>query len=305
MINWLREPLVHFLVLGAALFVAYELRQRHAAADESSQIAFSAGDVAQLAAHFESENHRPPTAEELDSLVEARIEEEVLYREALRLGLDRDDALIKARLAEKMRFFAADISDIQEPTDAELQAYFQAHTDRFIEPSRVTFRHIYFSNDRRGVAAKTDAETALPKLAAEPKDSQLASTLADSFMFLDYYNDYPLDELASEFGQTFCQAISTTPPGSWAGPLQSAHGWHLVFVDRVTPARTPDFAAAKNEAKTSWLNEQQAAAWQKSYQQMRDRYTVARPTANQYTQPKTTTNPPAAPQPATNTEESQ
>jgi len=274
----LREPLLHFLLLGAALFAIYEYRQRGAGgAEPAYQITLTSNDVQQLATAFEAQQHRPPSSAELNSLVENKVAEEVLYREALAMGLDKDDTVVKARMAEKMQFLGEDVSGVHEPTTAELKAWFDKHTDQFATPSRASFRHLYFSTDRRGQAALGDAEKALPKLASESKDSKVASSLADSFMFQDYYTDYPLEELTNEFGPQFAPALAKLKPGSWQGPIESTHGWHLVFLDTITPTRTPEFAEIESEVKTAWLADEREQAWRNAYEAMRAKYSVALP----------------------------
>jgi hypothetical protein len=141
----------------------------------------------------------------------------------------------------------------------------------------VSFRHLYFSPDRRRQRARDDAVNALAKLAGQPEDSKLAASLADPFMFQDYYRDRAPDYLGKEFGPQFAQAVEKLIPGSWQGPIESGFGWHLVFVDTVIPGRIPAFEEIEPDVKTAWLGEQKAEAWQKAYTAMRAKYTVLLP----------------------------
>ena len=276
--RWLREPLLHFLVLGVALFAVdgYVHRGRRGV-DSSRDIALTLDDLRQLDLYFESQWRRPPTAEEFSRLVEDKVREEVLYREALAMGLDKDDTIVKRRMAQKMQFLAEDVAAAHEPSTEELKTWFAKNTEKFALPSRATFRHLYFSFDRRGQRARDDATAALGKLAGEPGDSKLASSLADPFMFQDYYGDRTPGELTKEFGPTFAQGLFRMKPGSWQGPIESGYGWHLVWIESVTPERVPDFEEVEPDVKTAWLGDQKERAWRKAYEEMRAKYTVLLP----------------------------
>ena len=157
----------------------------------------------------------------------------------------------------------------REPTVAELNAWYEKNRDKFTLPSRVSFRHLYFSPDRRGQHARDDAVNAVSKLAGQPQDSKLVASLADPFMFQDYYRDRAPDYLGKEFGPQFAQAVAKLAPGSWQGPIESGFGWHLVFVDTLIPGRFPAFEEIEPDVKTAWLGEQKAQAWEKAYKTMR------------------------------------
>jgi peptidyl-prolyl cis-trans isomerase C len=273
-----REPLVHFLLIGAALFaVDHYVQPVRGAAPSSKQIQLSLDELAQLALIFQSQWRREPTPEEFNRLVENRVQEEILYREALAMGLDKDDTIVKRRMAQKLQFLAEDVAAAREPKTAELKSWFEKNKSMFAQPSRASFRHLYFSPDHRGQRARADAAKALVKLAGQPQDAKLAASLADPFMFQDYYRDRAPDYLSKEFGPKFAQAVAKLPPGSWQGPVESGLGWHLVFVDTVIPGRVPDFEEIEPDVKTAWLGEQKAQAWQKAYAEMRAKYTVLLP----------------------------
>jgi parvulin-like peptidyl-prolyl isomerase len=293
----LREPLIHFLLVGAALFAAYHyLQPAQSAAPSSKQIQLSVDQLAQLAVLFQSQWRRDPTPEEFGRMVEQKVQSEVLYREALAMGLDKDDEIVKRRMAQKMQFLAEDVAAAREPTTAELEAWFATNADKFALPKRVSFRHLYFSPDRRGNSAREDAAKALAQLAGQPEDTKLAESLADPFMFQDYYRDRAPDYLGKEFGPQFAQAVEKLPTGSWQGPIESGFGWHLVFVDTVIPGRVPDFEEIEADVKTAWLGEQKTLAWDKAYQEMRAKYTVLLPVPPEGTNgtPPSPTTPQAA-----------
>ena len=203
--------------------------------------------------------------------------EEVLYREALALGLDKDDTIVRRRMAQKIQFLVEDAA--REPPREELATWYLANRDQFALPSRVSFRHLYFSPDRRGARARDDAAAALTKLAGQPEDSSLAANLADAFMFQEYYRDRAADFLGKEFGPNFALAVAKLSPASWQGPVESGFGWHLVFIDALIPGRVPAFEEVENDVKQAWFAAQKARAWEKAYKEMRAKYTVQLPTA--------------------------
>jgi hypothetical protein len=276
--RFLREPLVHFLLAGALLIGLYDLAQSgRPAAAPSTEIRLSLDDIAQLTLLYESQWRRPPTPQELELMVENKVQQEILYREALAMGLDKDDEIVKRRMAQKMEFLAEDVAAAREPTSAELQSWYQQNSATFAMPSRVSFRHLYFSPDRRGTRAHDDAAAALTQLGGQPEDTTLGPSLADPFMFQEYYRDRAPDYLGKEFGPQFAKAVEALTPGSWQGPIESGFGWHLVYVDTVIPGRVPAFEEIEQDVKIAWLNQQKAQAWEKAYKDMRARYTVLLP----------------------------
>jgi len=274
----LREPLVHFLLIGVVLFGAYALVQGGRPATASStEIRLTLDELGQLALLYQSQWKRPPTPQELDRMVESKVEQEVLYREALAMGLDKDDEIVKRRMAQKMQFLAEDVAAAREPTTAELSAWYENNSASFAQPPRLSFRHLYFSPDRRGDGARGDAVQALAKLAGQPEDARIAGALADPFMFQDYYRDRAPDFLGKEFGPQFALAVARLAPGSWQGPIESGFGWHLVFVDTVIPGRVPAFEEIEPDVRIAWLGEQKKRGWENAYREVRAKYTVLMP----------------------------
>jgi len=279
MTRLLREPLLHFLLIGALLFGLYGLAPPGplTTVAPSKEIRLSLDEINQLTQLFQSQWRRAPTPQELQRLVETKVEQEILYREALAMGLDKDDEIVKRRMAQKMQFLAEDVAAAREPTTDELKAWFETNSAKFAQPPRLGLRHLYFSTDRRGVRAREDAQQALVQLAGQPVDTQAAAALADPFMFQDYYRDRSPEFLGKEFGAPFAVAVAKLPPGSWQGPIESGFGWHLVFVDTVVPGRVPAFEEVEADVRAAWLREQKALAWAKSYKTMRESYTVLLP----------------------------
>jgi hypothetical protein len=284
----LREPLIHFLLIGAAFFAAYRnLQPARNAASSAKEIQLSVDELSQLAILFQSQWRRDPTTDEFRLLVEQKVQSEVLYREALAVGLDKNDEIVKRRMAQKMQFLAEDVAAAREPTTEELKAWYAKNSDKFAMPKRVSFRHLYFSPDLRGKNAHDDAAKALGQLAGQPVEAKLDESFSDPFMFQQYYRDRATDYLGKEFGPQFAQAVTKLTTGSWQGPIESGFGWHLVFVDTAIPGRVPEFEEISADVKTAWLGEQKTLGWDKAYKEMRAKYTVLLPSP-----PKATNAPP-------------
>jgi len=275
--RWLREPLLHFLVIGLALFGLYSYMNRGRGDIASpTQIVLSLEELRTMQMYFESQWRRPPTPQEFQAMVEDKIKEEVLYREGLVMELDKGDTIVKRRMAQKVQFLAEDIATAHEPSSEELKTWFEENNNKFALPSRYSFRHVYFSPDKRGINARDDATKALARIAGQSEDSPLIAS-ADRFMFQDYYGDRTPSAIAKEFGPQFAVALEKLKPGSWQGPIESGYGWHLVLVDTVIPGRVPALEEVESEVKTAWLSEQKAQAWERVYKSLRSKYTVLLP----------------------------
>ncbi len=238
-------------------------------------------DLKQLATTWMLAGRAPPTDQQMQSLIDDKVREEVLYREALTLGLDKDDTIVKRQLARKMEFLAEDVSKLESPQPGELKAWFEKNKDRFALPPRVSFRHIYFSPDRRGKNVRADAERAQSELAGKPIDSPAVATAGDPFMFQQYYGDRPFDEIARQFGPQFARALVAVTPGAWAGPIASGYGWHVVYAESITPQRIPDFDDIEADVKSAWIEDRRNAVRAQLYKAMRARYEVVLPDRNQ------------------------
>jgi len=269
--RWLREPLVHFLVLGTAIFAL-----AHLVGDPGDgrpdRIALSAGDVEQLATGFERTWQRAPTAEELAGLVEDRIREEVYYREALALGLDRDDTIVRRRLRQKMEFLSEDLA-ATEPTGAELEAWLRANPERFRIPPRTAFRQVFLSRERRGDRVRADAERLLATLRAGDGGVDPAA-LGDPLPLPAEGSDLSESEVARLFGTGFAARLFALEPGGWEGPVESAYGVHLVFARERSPGRDPELAEVREAVAREWIAERRSRAREDFYRELRERYDV-------------------------------
>jgi peptidyl-prolyl cis-trans isomerase C len=273
-----REPLIHFIFIGAVLFAVYNaLHSKEAASRDSKKIVLTGDDVDQISLMWQAQGQPAPTAAQIQSLLDGKIREEVLYREALALGLDKEDTIVKRRMAQKMDFLAEDLSDLREPGRKELKTWFAKNSERFTVPGRASFRHLYFSFDKHGKQTAAAAAEALKKINGKPSGSPEAAALADSFMFQDYYGDRSFDELAKTFGPGFARSLFAQKTGSWQGPIESGYGWHVIFIDSLTPARAPDFEEVEADARAQWVSAQREETKRRMYEEMKSHYEIVMP----------------------------
>jgi len=277
----LREPLVHFLIAGFALFAAYgALDPERFGSDAPRRIAWTDHDLRRLEIAWAARWQRPPQPAELRSLIESELREQILYREALALGLEADDTIIRRRLAQKMEFLIEDAAASRDPDAAELEAWFASRKHEFASPPRATFRHVYFAFDRRGARAEDDARRSQLRLASTGPASPTNAAAGDAFMLQDYYAERTPEQVASVFGSSFAKALFELAPGAWQGPIESGYGWHLVWIDAIAPGGVPDFAEVAAEVRSAWAAERRAAAKREAFEAMRARYVVVLPTRN-------------------------
>ncbi len=260
---WTREPIVHFLIAGFVLFVA--LTWNSSGIDPSSRvIAIGGEEKAQIALQFERTMGRAPTDAELDAAIERFVREEVLYREALRLGLDQDDTVVRRRLVTKMDLSASAAAEAAEPDDATLKAFYDANKARFAAAGKVSFDQLYF-------ASEDEAKAALPTLSAQ-EDWQGAGQQISLPASLKAASQR---EVTTRFGEGFAQALSTLKTGGeWQGPVQSGFGWHLVRLREREAGDTPAFEQVRKRVENDWRSEQITARKTRAYEILREEYRV-------------------------------
>jgi len=267
-----REPLLHFLLIGAALFLLYRVLN---GGDTGAprEIVVTPSQVAALKENFSRTWLRPPTPVEMNGLIDDYVREEVFYREAIAMGLDRDDTVVRRRLRQKMEFISEDLAQVQAPSDAELTKFLESHRDQFLEPSRVSFEQVYFSTERRGEGARRDAERTLEALqfrgAARgpgyPGDPSLLPPTMD---------DASPQDVANAFGEAFAKQLDEAPLQQWSGPLQSTYGLHLVRVTTRTAGAHPSLAEIRPMVLREWQAEQTRRRGDEFYQSLRKKYEV-------------------------------
>lgn len=260
----LREPLLHFAVAGTLLFTAGAW---FGATGESDTITVSASRIEHLAAIFERRWQRPPHPAELRKLVDEFVREEVLYREAVRLGLDRDDTVIRRRLRMKMEFLARDLVDSIDPGEEALRDYFELHRSDYALPARYSFEHLYFNSEQRP-AVGDDVRIAKIKLesGAAPQNH------GDATLFQREYSDISHAQVDRTFGGSFAEQLAGAPLGEWAGPVTSAYGEHLVRLASREASRVADFATIREQVLRDWQRTEKEKVLETQFEALRSNY---------------------------------
>ncbi len=267
----LREPLVHFLALGAFLFLFFHWRG--AAGPGSTSIVITHAQIEQLAVGFARTWQKPPTEAELKGLIDEYVKEEIATREAVAMGLDRDDVIIRRRLRQKLEFLAEDTIQSSPPTDADLNAWMARHPDSFHSEPRVAFRQVYLSPQRHGSSIHRDAEKLLAKLQT-----------AGPQVPVDHYGDptmlpteqplAPLFDTSRTFGDEFAKELMNAEPGKWVGPVESPFGLHLILVSEKMPAGQQPLSAIRPQVEREVLLERKNKELQNLYDHLLEKYTV-------------------------------
>ena len=268
----LHEPLIHFVFLGIILFVLFDM-VGEPESDKDNRLVVTQAHMERLVNTFQKRRNRTPVPTEVNHLIEGFIRQEILYREALALGLDKDDAVVKRRMARKLEFLIEDIAPPPEPDDAQLQAYLNKHPEKFRKPARYTFSHIYLSVDKRGDKALDDAKRLLSRLKHSSHKIDV-SVAGDALMLDHHYTDTSQPEVSRLFGKPFSEKLNGIEPGQWVGPMDSAYGVHLVNVQQRTDIRLPDLAEIRDRVKGEYLFDWQREANAQFYDNLRERYEI-------------------------------
>jgi PPIC-type PPIASE domain len=274
-----KEPLFHFLLLGAAIFAAYGLASKRSS-DQPGKIAISAGQVASMAESFARTWRRPPTRDELDGLIRDRVQEEVYSREAMALGLDKDDTIIRRRLRQKMEFLTDDVAALAEPTEEQLGAYLKEHADVFRVEREFTFSQVFLNPEGHGETLVQDTSHLLAQLRQAGSDPDL-SELGDAFLLEHKFQSLAAGEIVKQFGEKFAAKLVELAPGRWDGPIESGYGVHLVRISERTEGRVPELAEVRDAVRREWANTRRLESNEKFYTALLKRYvvTVERPMA--------------------------
>jgi parvulin-like peptidyl-prolyl isomerase len=260
-----REPLVRFLLIGTVLFAGMQMLR----AAQRPVVRIDASELNQLAAYWEAQTQRPPTKAELAGIIGDRIDEELLAREALRLGLDKNDMIIRRRLAQKMSF-ATDDAAAAEPTDAQLRAYYDKTADRYAAPARVGFQQVFFSGDRPHGGAEKAAAQALERA----EEGGREDPTGDPFLFPLAYDDVNLPDLLRDYGPAFVKTLQTAPIGAWTGPVLSPYGWHIVKVTARKPGAATSFEAVRDQVRDAYGADRRESGRAAFMKDLRRRYRV-------------------------------
>jgi hypothetical protein len=272
-VRLLREPLFHFIALGIALFLVYATARDAFSDDPGRQIRIADAEIGFLVAYFERQWGRPPSDDELDSLIESRVRQEVFYREALALGLDRDDMVVRRRMVQKMEMLSQDLALLADPTDQELRTFFRENAEDYRIPPRVSFSHVFFNVDLHGSAAETRARRVLAEIRAEDPGPERAPERGDRFMLQHDYSLRSPQEVQQLFGARFAEALFELDSG-WHGPMVSGYGIHLVRVGERVEDRIPEYEEVRDRLVVDFNRMRSDRANEALYESLMQQYEV-------------------------------
>ena len=268
----LKEPLVHFLVLGALIFSVYAWVNPGASSRKDNgggTVRITSNEIVWLKETWSRQWQREPTHEELRGLVTDFLKEELLAREARAMGLDEDDTIVRRRLAQKLEFLVQDTSRLAEPTEKDLKRFYEANLERFQTEPRISFTHVFFSREKRSDAA-AEAKAALYGLSRGANASEFGDRLLVDSEILDA----DTQSVSGQFGREFANAVFALKPGAWSGPIESGYGLHLVRVSAVKPAKQREFAEVKAQVLERWREQRQREDNEKYFGSLLKKYDV-------------------------------
>jgi hypothetical protein len=268
--------LIHFFVLGLVVFGLFSvLEERPEPLDDPILVEVTSADIEWFRTMWRKRMGREPTVEELRGQVNQLIREEVLSREAVSLGLDKGDQVVRRRLSLKMDFLFRDLSDTTEPSDGDLKDYLKKNRSSYEIQEQITFTHIYFNTDKRG---REDAEKAVRSIVTKLNRKKSAPSnvhaFGDRFLLQSNYSNKSLLEIRKEFGTRFADVVFGLEPHTWHGPVSSGYGLHAVYIHERSDAKLPDYDSLKERLIRDWMSDRQRETIRKAYQQLRRRYRV-------------------------------
>jgi len=268
----LREPLIHFLLIGAALFLLFEVFDTQKE-QQAQHIVITNGQIEFLKASFARTRQRVPTAQELQGLIDGFVREEIYYREALALGMDKDDFVVRRRLGQKFELMSDDLAGIKTPSEEELQLFLQTHPELFKIDAQIAFRHVFIDVAKHGKSADTEAGRLLAALSTKenPPNPDL---LGDPLMIPKTFSLTPLGEIARLLGESFSFELEKCKPGQWSGPVQSGYGHHLILVTEYVAARLPQLDEIRQPVEWEWAEANRRTLRESIYEKLRKKYTV-------------------------------
>ena len=270
--KWLKEPLFHFLLIGMGIFLLYGLIA-NVPVDEKNSINVSVSHIDRMVSLWEKRWQRPPTQEEFNGLVKQYINEEVLYREALAMGLDKNDPVVRRRMAQKVKFISENIITIDTPSDDVLQTYLDTHASKYQLAGEITFRHIYFNPAKHDVSMEDEAKKLLTKL-LDVNSGIDVNNVGDSFLHGTTFTNLKEFELNRLLGEEFTQELFKQAVGKWAGPLTSGYGLHIIYIESKTATQTVSLEMAKQSVLKDWMSDERKKANEAFVLNLREQYDV-------------------------------
>lgn len=261
----IREPLVHFLIVGLVLYaVGHAYARRH----DHYRIEVTAERAAQLAETYRKQYGQSPDAQMRELLVQGDIDNEILYREGLRLKLDQDDEIVRRRIIQKMQFLAQNLHAPAEPTETQIVAFYREHAAMYARPPAVSFTHVFFSDEARARQGLSQLRASHPLRAPE---------IGDPFPDLYDFATTGAEQVRRLFGRSpLSEAVFAVPVGEWSGPFRSGYGWHLLLVTARSALEQSPLPQVRDTVRSDFLKVVQERQNHADFQQLRSRFTIVR-----------------------------
>lgn len=271
----LRQPLVHFLLLGALIGGMHLWLGGEAGQTSNHVIRITEADIDRMAVQWQARWNRPPTEQELDGLIKAKVHDTALYREALAMGLAEDDPAVRRVLVQKLEGMARDLIELSlSPTEQDLQEYYTQNAERYRPEPLITFVHVFLDPDRRGAATPHDAGRILAELRRLDRPLEQAERFGDRFMLENYHPNKSEREIASLFGSEFARAVFELEPGRWDGPVRSGYGTHLVYVEERREFPVPALDEVRDSITRDWVEDKRREITDRYFAELQGRYEV-------------------------------
>jgi predicted ABC-type ATPase len=269
-----KEPLIQFLIIGAAIYGAYAVFGSPEEDYRDNIILVDSNRINAMISEWESRWQRPPTRQEIDGLIQQYIKEDVLYRQAVSMGLNEDDPITRRRMAQKLEFLTSDLAQLQEPAEGELETFFEENEAAYRDPDRISFSHIFIDPDARGDATLDDADQLLAQLKAEGEPTEEMLQQGDRFMLQNYFAAASERDIRRQLGSGFAESVMALEPGQWHGPVLSGYGVHLVYVFAYQEAPAPQFEAVRERVLEDWHTVKREEFNQQFLESLKERFEI-------------------------------
>ena len=270
----LKEPLLQFLIIGGVIYGAYALFAAPEDDYRDNMILVNSNRIDAMISEWEARWNRPPTRQEIDGLIQAYIKEDVLYRQAVAMGLNEDDPITRRRMAQKLEFLTSDLARLQEPKEGELEQFFEDNIDAYRDPDRISFTQLFFDPDARGDATLVDAERVLEQVRAVGEPTEDMAELSDRFMLQNYFAAASELDIRRQMGSGFAEQVVKLAPGQWHGPVLSGFGVHLVYVYSFQQAPRPEFENVQARVLEDWQAEKREEFNAEFLKNLKERYDI-------------------------------
>ena len=272
--RFLSEPLVQFLIIGAGIYAAYATLGTPEEESADTKIHIDEAQISAYITEWQSRWNRPPTRGEIEGLIQNQVKEEVLYRQAVSMGLGKDDVITRRRMAQKLEFLTSDLAQAQQPAEGELEAYFAENLADYREPDLISFSQVFFNPDERGNATVDDAKAALEKFKTAGAPDPKTLEAGDRFMLQSYFPNATEAAVSRLMGAKFAETTMKLKVGEWNGPELSGYGVHLVYVYDLKEGAVPELAEVKDKVLEAWHEEQRESFNAEFLKNLKERFEI-------------------------------